>query len=838
MQKYQDVVLDAMGNAIAGASVQVLQYPSSSVATIYSDNGITQTINPLTTDSLGRFSFFAANGNYTLQVSSPFITTVTVSDIQLFDPASITGTAYDDQFTGTGSQTVFTLSNTPGSLASLQVSVGGLVQLNGVDFTWSSSSPTTLTFTTAPPNGQAILVQYPVGLAIGSTDSNQVAFSATNTYIAGSAGKALQDRAISVTDAPYNADPTGTTDSASATSTALTAYSAVSNPAIKMPQGTFLFSSAVTLPAQSALIGVEVARQGQPGNWISGTQLSTNGTQIFTNVGSGAPAGSPLFRMLVGSTLKNVSVWYTGQTKTDSSASIVQYPPTITVGQGSGGGSQNSDNCIIENVAALNCYEAMRIGDGTNPVGRTLVENCFFNPFGKGITVTSGQGDVVMLRKVFVENIFTTDGVNRPNLHTYLNQNLIGFDIGNAGGVNMTDCIALGCGYGVKVTSQSWAQIENCLFDYCALPFYANGSYRVSISNTKFINNFPGAIGPCAQIGGVVTELAFSNCLFGDYYKNVKVGVYSNHTQGTARFVGCTFTCGYPAVLNVGAGFIQLSGCSVRDATTGQLRPLRYDDVVGQGISIDGGPVISAGVTLALTNINPTAPAATGWTYTTPGNVTAITNGIQISSGVNAAANNSITYRPGTVSAANNGLISWNNGLLLLQFTLNVTGQAANNGSSLPQILILNDSSAVVADAFQICADTATNNSAFPEGVNLPMAVILPWNFYATQFKINLPNQNGAVWQITNMSVSTLSVGKGYTGLEVLRNKPILSGGPSGWYDASSGNQFLRGPTAPPYGTWQVGDTVLNLTPPASGTYSWICTTAGTPGTFTGISIP
>lgn len=70
------------------------------------------------------------------------------------------GDAVVDKFTGDGSTTAFTLSKDPGSQDNLLVSVGGVVQENGVDFTWSPSAPTTLTFASAPPNGEKIQVYY------------------------------------------------------------------------------------------------------------------------------------------------------------------------------------------------------------------------------------------------------------------------------------------------------------------------------------------------------------------------------------------------------------------------------------------------------------------------------------------------------------------------------------------------------------------------------------------------------------------------------------------------------------------------------------------------------
>lgn len=73
MQKYQDLVVDRSGNALANAQVLVQNYPVGTTATIYSDNGVTIAANPLTTDGNGHFQFYAANGRYQLAVSGPTI---------------------------------------------------------------------------------------------------------------------------------------------------------------------------------------------------------------------------------------------------------------------------------------------------------------------------------------------------------------------------------------------------------------------------------------------------------------------------------------------------------------------------------------------------------------------------------------------------------------------------------------------------------------------------------------------------------------------------------------------------------------------------------------------
>lgn len=92
MQSYRDVVTDPFGNAVEGAEVAVLD-ATGNLATLYADNAATPTplTNPLKTDARGTFSFYAANGRYTLQVTGTGLPTRTVPDVLIADA--------DDQLT-------------------------------------------------------------------------------------------------------------------------------------------------------------------------------------------------------------------------------------------------------------------------------------------------------------------------------------------------------------------------------------------------------------------------------------------------------------------------------------------------------------------------------------------------------------------------------------------------------------------------------------------------------------------------------------------------------------------------------------------------------------------
>lgn len=85
MQKYAEVVLDRKGNVVPGASVRV-KTTTGTDAVLYSSNGSNQISNPIITDNLGRFAFYAANNRYNLQVSIGGALITTSNDILLEDP--------------------------------------------------------------------------------------------------------------------------------------------------------------------------------------------------------------------------------------------------------------------------------------------------------------------------------------------------------------------------------------------------------------------------------------------------------------------------------------------------------------------------------------------------------------------------------------------------------------------------------------------------------------------------------------------------------------------------------------------------------------------------------
>jgi hypothetical protein len=126
-------------------------------ATYTTNGGATAHTNPIILDSAGRVS---AGGQIWLAVGLSYKFALKTSvDVQIWSADNITGISgagLVENFTGTGSQTVFTLANAPISENTTQVYINGVYQQKNT----YTVVGTTLTFSTAPPSTASIEILY------------------------------------------------------------------------------------------------------------------------------------------------------------------------------------------------------------------------------------------------------------------------------------------------------------------------------------------------------------------------------------------------------------------------------------------------------------------------------------------------------------------------------------------------------------------------------------------------------------------------------------------------------------------------------------------------------
>jgi hypothetical protein len=107
--------------------------------------------------------------------------------LQNYPLASIaTNFVYGDKvfnvFTGNGVQVAFTLTEDPGSIGNLDVSIDGVTQVPTADYTLSARI---VTFTSPPPDQGVILIRFDKALPIGAADAASTAYTPPKTGVLG-----------------------------------------------------------------------------------------------------------------------------------------------------------------------------------------------------------------------------------------------------------------------------------------------------------------------------------------------------------------------------------------------------------------------------------------------------------------------------------------------------------------------------------------------------------------------------------------------------------------------------------------------------------------------------
>ena len=90
MQRYQNVIIDTAGAGIASVTISVYLAGTTTLASLFSDNGVAALGNPFLSDSDGSFNFYAADGRYDIKLAKTGYTFGTdLYDVQLFDLTSV-----------------------------------------------------------------------------------------------------------------------------------------------------------------------------------------------------------------------------------------------------------------------------------------------------------------------------------------------------------------------------------------------------------------------------------------------------------------------------------------------------------------------------------------------------------------------------------------------------------------------------------------------------------------------------------------------------------------------------------------------------------------------------
>lgn len=108
-KRFDSILNDRNGKPVSGINVAVrtvANHPNGALATIYSDEGITPAANPLTTDSLGYYEYYVADGDYSETIYGTGIATRYITDVTIEDGTTpVAGTFTTLNATGGGALT-------------------------------------------------------------------------------------------------------------------------------------------------------------------------------------------------------------------------------------------------------------------------------------------------------------------------------------------------------------------------------------------------------------------------------------------------------------------------------------------------------------------------------------------------------------------------------------------------------------------------------------------------------------------------------------------------------------------------------------------------------------
>lgn len=266
MYKAVGTALTPSGGALSGASVYVYLAGTTTLATIYSDNGVTTKTNPVTTDAQGAWSFYVADGRYDLSIQKTGYTTVAVTDQLYEDPvdASVINASILTATTatiGTLNATTVTLANA--FIPTLSSTTATIGTLNAATATLTSATIPTLTSTT----GTITTLNAPTANITNGLVSTSLAVGASAQTAANITNRKNLTGATTVwgvlTDAQIQSDATGSVRlNATNLNTAAASFTISNAQHYRAEQGTIGAGSSLSdqrgFFAHSSLVGATV----------------------------------------------------------------------------------------------------------------------------------------------------------------------------------------------------------------------------------------------------------------------------------------------------------------------------------------------------------------------------------------------------------------------------------------------------------------------------------------------------------------------------------------------------------------------------------------------------
>jgi hypothetical protein len=607
--------------------------------------------------------------------------------------------------------------------------------------------------------------------------SSSVTYLPIGTSAVATTVQAKLRQTVSVKD--FGAVGNGVTDDTAAIQAALNSLSATGGT-VYAPQGQYRLTSQITIPSFVKLQGM---------NWLPDP---SNGSQIFAislYIDWGAGSNNIAVVMSQSSAIEGFTFYYPGQVA-KTSATPIEFGFSI----GTPGGDVR-DNIQIQNITLYNSYRGISL----QGAGRFRVDSIQGQPLFLGIT-TADCFDACYISNCHFWNFYTQNNT----LLNWVKANGTAYEFYQVDDLKVSNMIAYGYNYGYFCRDGLWASMVNIQTDTCNYPFVGVLCNRVSVSNFEFLESAvarPAAwlieAGQMIFTNGRITDQASVGFQIEGVTIALIDSVYFDNQHSACVVVGNNPT-------------VEISNC------TWQTPPF------GAGnLRVDGIPLPSLSSTLTLP-----APTLT--------NVTTITGGYKFD--LSAVANRNIQYSLATINQLNS--------LYVLTFDYEMIGFSS---TFYFKILVQTDVGTFVQVAYAPLYPFTLNNSfgSTTKNVRVPFFI----NYGESNQVLNIYCQpttgvlgasinvtNIALYQQENANTTDAQVAmmmkNNYNNDAYSTGQTLQSKGKNRIVLTKPEAGIGRTTEVPTQGTWAVGDQVTVYNPVSGGPIGYVCTTAGTPGTW------
>lgn len=613
------------------------------------------------------------------------------------------------------------------------------------------------------------------------------------------------------------ADPTGATSSATAIQNAINIVDAAGGGIVNFRAGRWLIDAQIIVPSHVCLRGEAYDFPVHSQATANATGLSGTRPRTSLQITYGAGTSNPAFLMRNFAKARNFHIAYPNQSL--SAMSPTQYGPPF------GGGGANALYVDLENIYHHNSYVWWDVDTATCLWGGGKFSYIRGQCIHRGIVFDR------MTQPTFVDNIhsilITTD-----NIATYAKANAILFDIGYADDIHFNQVF----GWGLKNmfnlrtgynNGAAWANATNITAD-------STQQFLVATDYNTFNISAYTAIGPTSGLTGAalvdVQSVSFPSARMtltgGDFYN-------AAHAVRVAASSGTVIVDGYTLKTDTadsGAGRYDgnnIRGAAIIDEGNGAIVKVlgvgrggrrQWEHIFGPGgesFQVDGITIPNRG-----TDITPSGwDDKANWSGTTT-NMSNITGGLRFDMVTTAQE---VTFPLGnTISREGCGVIEF--------IPSQVFGQAVVSAAEF-SVSIIDGAGVEITRMF---------DSGFVPHYELGYKYIFP--FFCD------PNVTTCKLKVKFGGLTTGTGTIDFTSLKIYRSDRQYMTNPyfnavygTERYATTNGqcvkmnghNKVIIANQAPTAGVWVLGDEVEDVSPTLGDAPKLLCTTAGTPGTWT-----